>query len=137
MTGVGGSINLPQGHFKFSTLAVLSDLVLAANSASNLASSSAVMCCFTGQQYSSKRLLSRKLDLPAHPVVLRELSAAYRFAPSVPAFALITGHSLTLGLLLPISLLIACIVFSAQYPKRYSQRFAPDWAAAQAAKQGL
>ena len=43
--------------------------------------------------------------------------------------ALITGHLLTLGLLLPIALLIACIVFSRQYPKRYSQRFAPGWAA--------
>jgi all-trans-retinol 13,14-reductase len=50
--------------------------------------------------------------------------------------ALITGHLLTLGLLLPISLLIACIVFSKQYPQRYSQRFAPDWVAAQAAKEG-
>jgi all-trans-retinol 13,14-reductase len=51
--------------------------------------------------------------------------------------ALITGHLLTLGLLLPISLLIACIVFSMQYPQRYSQRFAPDWVATQAAKEGV
>jgi all-trans-retinol 13,14-reductase len=43
--------------------------------------------------------------------------------------ALRTGHLVTLGLLLPIGLLIACIVFSALYPKRYSQRFAPGWAA--------
>jgi hypothetical protein len=40
------------------------------------------------------------------------------------------------GPLLPISLLIACIVFSTQYPQRYFQRFAPDWVAAQAAKEG-
>jgi hypothetical protein len=43
----------------------------------------------------------------------------------------------TLGLLLPIGLLIACMVFSALYPKRYSQRFAPDWAARQATKEGV
>jgi all-trans-retinol 13,14-reductase len=47
--------------------------------------------------------------------------------------ALMTGHLLTLGLIVPISLLIAAIVFGAQYPKRYAQRFAPDWAARQAA----
>ncbi len=45
--------------------------------------------------------------------------------------ALRTGRLLSLGLLLPISLLIAAIVFSARYPKHYTQRFAPDWAAAQ------
>jgi len=50
--------------------------------------------------------------------------------------ASITGHLLTLGLLLPISLLIVCIVFSTQSPQRYSQRFAADWVAPQAAKEG-
>jgi hypothetical protein len=55
---------LPQGHFKLSTLAVLSVLALAANSDSNLASSSGERLRFTGQQYNSKLKLSRKLDLP-------------------------------------------------------------------------
>jgi hypothetical protein len=45
--------------------------------------------------------------------------------------ALMTGHLLSLGLVVPISLLIAGMVFSAQYPKRYSHRFAPGWTAAQ------
>jgi all-trans-retinol 13,14-reductase len=45
--------------------------------------------------------------------------------------ALMTGHLLSLGLIVPMSLLIAAIVFSGQYPKRYSQRFAPDWTAGQ------
>jgi all-trans-retinol 13,14-reductase len=40
------------------------------------------------------------------------------------AIALITGHLLTLGLLLPLSLFSTCIVFSVQYPK-HTQRFAP------------
>jgi cation transport ATPase len=44
-----------------------------------------------------------------------------------------TGHVLTIGVLLPILLLVACLVFSAQYPKSYIKRVAPDWAAAQAA----
>jgi all-trans-retinol 13,14-reductase len=47
--------------------------------------------------------------------------------------ALTTGHLLTFGLLLPISLLIACIVFSKRYPKRYIERAAPEWAATPAA----
>ncbi len=51
--------------------------------------------------------------------------------------ALITGHLLTLGLLLPISLLIACIVFSTQYPQRYSQRFAPDWSPRRLQRRGV
>jgi hypothetical protein len=50
--------------------------------------------------------------------------------------ALMTGHLLTIGLVLPMSLLIAAMVFSVQYPKRYSQRFAPQWAAAQTANDG-
>ncbi|MBF6560970.1 MAG: hypothetical protein IVW56_11820 [Candidatus Binataceae bacterium] len=50
--------------------------------------------------------------------------------------ALKTGHLLTLGLLLPLSLLAAAIVFSARYPKGYAQRFAPDWAARQTAGAG-
>ena len=50
--------------------------------------------------------------------------------------ALMTGHLLMIGLLLPMSLLIAAMVFSVQYPKHYSQRFAPQWAAAQMAKDG-
>ncbi|HVB81637.1 MAG TPA: hypothetical protein VNE82_17025 [Candidatus Binataceae bacterium] len=48
--------------------------------------------------------------------------------------ALRTGHWLTIGLLLPMALMIACMVFSARYPKRYALRFAPEWAAAQAAR---
>jgi all-trans-retinol 13,14-reductase len=44
-----------------------------------------------------------------------------------------TGHVLTIGVLLPVLLLVSCLVFSAQYPKRYIKRVAPDWAAAQAA----
>jgi all-trans-retinol 13,14-reductase len=48
------------------------------------------------------------------------------------ALALVTGRLLTLGILLPISLLVAAIIFSGQYPKRYFQRVAPDWVAAQA-----
>jgi hypothetical protein len=50
--------------------------------------------------------------------------------------ALMTGHLLTIGLLLPMSLLIAAMVFSVQYPKRFSQRFAPQGAAAQTANDG-
>lgn len=50
--------------------------------------------------------------------------------------ALMTGRLLTLGLLLPISLLITAIVFSARYPKHFTQRFAPDWAANQAPHPG-
>jgi all-trans-retinol 13,14-reductase len=46
--------------------------------------------------------------------------------------ALMTGHLLVLGLLLPIMLLISAIVFSSRYPKGYAQRFAPDSAARQA-----
>ena len=81
MAGVGASINLPHGHFKFSTFAVLSDLALAANSASNLASSSGVRLRFTGQQYNSKRDLSRNLHLLQYFVVSEErVTAVYQFA---------------------------------------------------------
>jgi all-trans-retinol 13,14-reductase len=45
--------------------------------------------------------------------------------------ALKTGYLLSLGLVLPISLLIAGMVFSARYPKRYAQHFASGWTAAQ------
>jgi hypothetical protein len=58
--GVGGSITLPHGHFKLSTLAVLRDLARLANSASSLASSSGVRSRFTGQQYNSAAFLSSK-----------------------------------------------------------------------------
>jgi len=50
--------------------------------------------------------------------------------------ALKTGNLLMLGLLLPLSLLVAAIVFSSRYPKGYAQRFAPDWAARQTAGAG-
>jgi all-trans-retinol 13,14-reductase len=50
--------------------------------------------------------------------------------------ALRIGHVLTLGLILPVALLIAAIVFSAQYPKSYARHFAPEWAARQAAEAG-
>jgi all-trans-retinol 13,14-reductase len=44
-----------------------------------------------------------------------------------------SGYVLTIGVAVPILLLVGCLVFSAQYPKHYIQRYAPDWAAAQAA----
>jgi len=51
------------------------------------------------------------------------------------ALALATGHLLVVGLLIPMVLLVAAIVFSGRYPNRYFQRVAPEWAAAaQAAK---
>ena len=40
--------------------------------------------------------------------------------------ALMTGHLIMLGLIVPIALLIAAIVFSSIYPKRYAERFVPD-----------
>lgn len=40
--------------------------------------------------------------------------------------ALITGHLLLLGLVLPISLMLLGFVFSAKYPKRFSERFTPS-----------
>jgi all-trans-retinol 13,14-reductase len=48
--------------------------------------------------------------------------------------ALMTGHLRTLGSLLPLSLLAAAMVFSAQYPKRRAQRFASDASVVPAAK---
>jgi all-trans-retinol 13,14-reductase len=78
-----------------------------------------------------------------HPLFMRLnviLTVVFGLIFSVNAglgvIALMTGHLLVLGLVVPISLLIAGMVFSAQYPKRYSQRFAPDWTAAQVAKDG-
>ena len=47
--------------------------------------------------------------------------------------ALMTGNLLVLGLIIPIALLIAAIVFSTIYPKSYAERFAPEWSAAQTA----
>lgn len=47
--------------------------------------------------------------------------------------ALTTGHLLWLGLIVPLALLIAAIVFSSIYPKIYAARFAPEWSATQAA----
>jgi hypothetical protein len=46
------------------------------------------------------------------------------------ATALMTGHLLSLGVALPLSLLVAAIAFSNVYPKRYFERVAPQWAAA-------
>jgi all-trans-retinol 13,14-reductase len=39
--------------------------------------------------------------------------------------ALMTGRLIVLGLIIPIALLIAAILFSAIYPKSYAERFAP------------
>ncbi len=50
--------------------------------------------------------------------------------------ALMTDRLLTLGLLLPILLLVAAMVFSSHYPKRYLQRIALDWAASPPAMAG-
>ncbi len=50
--------------------------------------------------------------------------------------ALRTGDLLLLGLVVPLSLLVGAIVFSMVYPKRYFERVAPGWAAAQAAEAG-
>jgi all-trans-retinol 13,14-reductase len=47
--------------------------------------------------------------------------------------ALMTGHVIVLGLIVPIALLISAIVFSSIYPKSYAERFAPEWSAAQTA----
>lgn len=52
------------------------------------------------------------------------------------AIAFMTGDILTLGLIVPLALLVAAMVFSARYPKHYSLRFAPDWPLAQGAKAG-
>jgi hypothetical protein len=49
------------------------------------------------------------------------------------AIAVMTGHLLFLGLIIPLALLVAAIVFSSVYPKAYAQRVAPEWATAQAA----
>jgi hypothetical protein len=79
-----------------------------------------------------------------HPLFMRLnviLTAVFGFIFTVNAvlgvIALMTGRLLSLGLLLPIFLLIAAIVFSVRYPKYYTQRFAPDWAAAQMLKPGM
>jgi hypothetical protein len=47
--------------------------------------------------------------------------------------ALMTGHLLLLGLIIPITLLISAIVFNNIYPKRYAERFAPESSATQTA----
>ncbi len=47
--------------------------------------------------------------------------------------ALMTGHVIVLGLIIPIALLIAAIVFSTIYPKSYAERFAPRWTSSQTA----
>jgi hypothetical protein len=49
------------------------------------------------------------------------------------AIAVMTGHLLLLGLIIPLALLVTAIVFSSVYPKVYVQRVAPEWATAQAA----
>jgi all-trans-retinol 13,14-reductase len=75
-----------------------------------------------------------------HPVFVRLnviLTLAFGLMFTVNAglgfIGVTTGHALTIGVIVPILLLVGCLVFSAQYPKRYIQRYAPDWAAAQAA----
>lgn len=47
--------------------------------------------------------------------------------------ALMTGHVIVLGLIIPIALLIAAIVFSNIYPKSYAERFALGWTSSQTA----
>jgi all-trans-retinol 13,14-reductase len=76
-----------------------------------------------------------------HPVFLRLnviLTVIFGVMFTVNAIlgllALMTGHLVMLGLLLPMLLLIAALVFSSVYPKWYTDRFAPEWAAAQAAQ---
>ena len=76
-----------------------------------------------------------------HPRFMRLnviLTAAFGLMFSVNAMlgvlALMTGRLLLLGLILPMFLLVAAIVFSAIYPKSYTQRFAPEWTAAHVAK---
>lgn len=67
-------------------------------------------------------------------VILTEVFAVmFSVNSGLGALALATGHILVIGLLVPISLLGAAIVFSGKYPNRYFQRVAPDWVAAQAA----
>jgi all-trans-retinol 13,14-reductase len=76
-----------------------------------------------------------------HPVFLRLnviLTVIFGVMFTVNAIlgllALMTGHLVMLGLALPMFLLIAALVFSSVYPKWYTDRFAPEWAAAQAAQ---
>ena len=41
--------------------------------------------------------------------------------------ALMSGHLMVLGLIVPVALLISAIVFSSIYPKRYAARFVPGF----------
>jgi all-trans-retinol 13,14-reductase len=72
-----------------------------------------------------------------HPLFMRlnviltvSFALAFTINAGLGVIALRTGYLLSLGLLLPIFLLSAAIVFSARYPKHFTQRFAPAWAAA-------
>ena len=76
-----------------------------------------------------------------HPVFLRLnviltviFGAMFTVNAVLGVLALMTGHLLMLGLLLPMVLLIAALGFSSVYTKWYTERFAPEWAAAQAAQ---
>jgi hypothetical protein len=79
-----------------------------------------------------------------HPLFLRlnviltvVFGVMFSVNSALGAAALMTGHLLSLGLALPLSLLVAAIAFSNVYPKRYFERVAPQWAAAaQAAGHG-
>src|ERR1700722_3865835 len=75
-----------------------------------------------------------------HPIFLRlnviltvVFGAMFSINTVLGATALMTGHLLLLGLVLPLSLLIAAIGFSNVYPNKYFERVAPHWVAAQAA----
>jgi all-trans-retinol 13,14-reductase len=76
-----------------------------------------------------------------HPIFLRlnviltvVFGAMFSINTVLGATALMTGHLLLLGLVLPLSLLIAAIGFSNVYPNKYFERVAPHWVAAQAAQ---
>jgi len=70
-------------------------------------------------------------------VILTEVFAVmFSVNTGLGALAIVTGRILLIGLLVPISLLVAAIVFSSKYPNRYFQRVAPEFAAAQAAAAG-
>jgi len=80
-------------------------------------------------------------EIWAHPLFIRLnviLTVVFGVMFSVNTIlglmALITGHLLLLGLAIPLSLLVAAIVFSSVFPKGYFQRVAPEWAAAQVAE---
>jgi len=69
-----------------------------------------------------------------HPLFMRlnviltvVFSLMFTVNAGLSVLALITGHLVVLGLIVPVVLLISAIVFSSIYPKRYAARFVPGF----------